>query len=53
MGDGFWAGVFGIAAAVVSLAVIATLVRNAQGTSSIIGSATGGFADVLRAAQSG
>jgi hypothetical protein len=51
MGEGFWAGVFGITAAIVSLAVIATLVRNAGGTAQIIQSATGGFADTLRAAQ--
>ncbi len=50
MGEGFWAGVFGIAAAIVSLAVIATLVRNAGGTSQIIGATTSGFADTLRAA---
>lgn len=53
MSEGFWAGVFGIAAAVVSFAVVATLVKNAQGTSSIISSATGGFADVLTAAGRG
>lgn len=51
MSDGFLAGLFGLAAAIVGLAVIATLVKNAQGTASIIGASTGGFADVLRAAS--
>jgi hypothetical protein len=51
MTDGFLAGLFGVAAAIVSLAVIATLVKNAGGTSQIIDSSAGGFASVLRAAQ--
>ena len=54
MSDGFLAGIFGLAAAIVSLAVIATLVRNSGGTTQIIDSSAGGFATVLRAAsQSG
>lgn len=46
-----FAGIFEIAALVVSLAVLATLVTNAQGTATVIGAASGGFSDVLRTAM--
>lgn len=46
----FLAGMFGLAAGIVSLALVATLVRNSQGTSAIISSSSQGFADVLKAA---
>jgi hypothetical protein len=42
-----------IALAVVSLATIAVLIRNGQNTSSVINSATTGFANVLTAAMGG
>lgn len=53
MESGFLAGVFGLAATIVSLAVIATLVKNAGGASQIITSSSQGFGSVLTAAMGG
>ena len=44
-------GLFDVAALLISLAVLAVLVTNAQGTSSVIQSATGGFAALLHTAM--
>lgn len=51
MDTGFWAGVFGIAAAVVGLAMAATLVKNASGTAQIANAGFSGFSQVLTAAE--
>jgi hypothetical protein len=42
-----------IALAIVSLAVVATLVVNGPNTAKVIGAATGGFAQSISAAQKG
>ena len=51
--DGFTSGIFGLAAGVLSLAIIALVIKNAQGTSSVIQSSTQGFASVIQAASAG
>ena len=49
--DGFLAGIISVAAALVGVALITTLVKNGDGTASLINSVTGGFAKDLSAAQ--
>lgn len=44
---------FGLAATIVGLALAALVIKNAQGTSQVIGSTTTGFANVLTAASRG
>ena len=48
---GFSAGIFSVAGALVVVALVATLVKNGSGSSSVISAVTGGFAADLNAAQ--
>lgn len=49
--SGFTAGLFSIAALLVGASIIATFLKNPQGTSTLIGSVTTGFANDLIASQ--
>lgn len=49
----FLAGAFGLAATIVGLAVVALVIKNASGTSQVIGATSTGFANVLTAATRG
>ena len=46
-----FAGIFEIAALLVSLAVLAVLIKNASGTASVIQASSSGFSDVLATAM--
>lgn len=50
--DNFWSGLVAIGAAIVGVAVVAVLVSRNSQTPSVIGAATGGFAQDLAAAVS-
>ena len=49
--SGVVAGVFSVAALLVGAAIVTTLVKNGQGASQVIRASTGGFANLLNAAQ--
>lgn len=49
--DGFLAGLIAVATGLVGVALIATLVKNGDGSASLINAVTGGFAKDLSAAQ--
>lgn len=49
--DGFLAGIISVASLLVGAAIITTLVKNGDGTKSLVDSLTGGFAKDLAAAQ--
>lgn len=51
MNDNFIAGLFGLLGLTVSLALIATLVRNAGGTAQIIQAGASGWSEILRSAS--
>ena len=52
MGDKIIADVAAIATAIISLTIIVVLVSNKANTSKVIGAATSGFADDIKAAVS-
>lgn len=49
--SGVVAGVFSVAALLVGAAIVTTLVKNGQGAAQVINASTGGFANLLNAAQ--
>lgn len=49
--SGFMAGLFSVATLLVAAAIVTTLVKNPSGTTGLVSSVTGGFANDLLAAQ--
>lgn len=49
--SGFTAGIISIATLLVGASIIATLVKNPQGTGALVGSVTTGFSNLLIASQ--
>ena len=49
--SGVVAGIFSVAALLVGAAIVTTLVKNGSGAAQVISASTGGFANLLSAAQ--
>lgn len=49
----FLPGIFGLAATVIGLAVVALVIKNANGTSQVVQATSTGFATVISAATRG